>query len=95
MVTVSLSSLKGGPTDDSTCLIAVGEHPFVVKPSFVFYRGVRVGAESEMDTAFRRGLLVIEPDLAPGVLQRVQRGLLTSRFVPEAAKQLLRAQGLP
>lgn len=42
ILTVNISSVKPDIDYDSTCILHVGDHPFVNHPSFVFYNKARI-----------------------------------------------------
>lgn len=92
VITMSLCSIRSAPSDDLTCLLQVGEHPFVVKPTFVFYRNVLLVDPGRIDAAFRAGVLIPGADMPRSVVQRMLRGALASPFVADAVKTLVRAQ---
>lgn len=39
---VNISSIKAGIEHDTTCILAVGDHPFVRHPSFVYYKNANI-----------------------------------------------------
>ncbi len=77
---------------DQTCIVQVGEHPYVAKRSLIFYPNPRMYKLTTLDKLHKYGLLKFHEDLSPELLQRIQLGALTSPHMPIAPKQIIREQ---
>lgn len=66
------------PHSDTTVIIHPREHPFVVRPTVVFYADARLVLLSDIEAAIQQGITRPHEPLAPALLKRVQEGLLRS-----------------
>lgn len=64
---------------DATCLLYVGDHPFIRHDSYVNYRMSRIEATDKIDTMVRNGAFSQRDNLDGAIFARVCRGLLESR----------------
>ena len=88
-VMVNLTTQR--PHSDTTTILQSGEHPFVDRPTVVFYADARVVNVSTLEGGLRQGFVRQHAALSPQVLQRIQSGLLTSPFTPEKVKAAFNA----
>lgn len=94
-VMVNLTTQR--PHSDTTTIIHAGEHPFVDRPTVVFYADARMVDVKILEEGLRQGLLRQHAALSAEVLQRIQEGLFVSRFTPdkiETAFKMAREKGL-
>jgi hypothetical protein len=68
---------------DNTCLLEVGDHPFVRHPSYVFYAGAVIKTATSIQNGFDQGKLKPQPDLADDVFARVAAGITVSPDTPQ------------
>ena len=81
----------GKATCSEDCVVVhPGEHPYLTKPSCIFYRDIRWTTVQQIMKGiageFRR-----EEPLSPALLRRVQQGALDSDLVPRAVQDAIRA----
>lgn len=88
---VSLSSIRPGQHHDPACTLQPGEHPFVKKPSFVFYARTTCLTEKQLAEDVQNGGFTPQAMVTDELLDRIRQGLLNSRFTPEKHKHFLRA----
>ena len=86
-VSVCICSIRKGPYDE-TCLVAVGEHPFVVQPSYVSYRHGRIDPCAHLKNLVDEQTIFPNTDVSAGLLGRIQAGLKASPQTPNYLKQL-------
>ncbi|MDB5243908.1 MAG: hypothetical protein JWP57_4534 [Spirosoma sp.] len=80
---VSFSSVPDAGRHDATCLVDVGEHDFVKRPSFMVYRLSHVDRADRLSHLvgqryYRAGQIVSEELLA-----RIREGIGASPFTPQ------------
>jgi hypothetical protein len=63
---------------DPTCILDVGDHPFIRHPSFVFYAKAVIQYAAGIEKGFADGRLLPQPDLAEAVFERVVAGITVS-----------------
>lgn len=68
---------------DETCLLDVGDHPFVRHPSYVFYAKAVIYKATQIQNGFDQGLLEPQPDLVDDVFARVSAGITVSPDTPQ------------
>src|SRR5947207_16009648 len=66
------------PHSDTTTIIQPGEHPFVDRPTVVFYADARIVNVNTLNEALRGGVARQRAPISKELLQRIQNGL----FVP-------------
>ena len=82
LLLVTISSVRGGPSDDLTCELSVGEHPFITRPSYAAYRRARVRDAAYLRRRAERGLIDPQAPIAAGILDRICAGLEKSPRTP-------------
>jgi len=75
------------PHSDTTTIIQPGEHEFVDRPTVVFYADARMVDVKILEEGLRQGLVRQHAALSAKLLQRIQDGLIASRFTPDKIKE--------
>lgn len=75
---VSISSVKAGVWHDDTCVLAIGDHPFIKQASWVDYRSARIEPAAKLTSGVHKGLLVAQGTISHAVFLRICEGLLKS-----------------
>lgn len=88
-IAVSFTTLK--PHKDRTCVVGVGEHPFVQHETCVMYSDARRITREKLVAAFASRSAFPQARLSPELLDRVRAGLLASPFTPHAIVELARS----
>lgn len=83
----SLSSIKPDVKYDTTCEFAVGEHPFIVKPSFVYYRQPTRLIAVKIAKLVDSGYYVTKEDFDPEQFDRLRAGIDKSPFTSPATSR--------
>jgi len=89
VVIVNLTSRKY-KNDDPACDLIVGDHPFIIKPTFVKYRETMVVTKRQLEEAS----ISHKTSVDMRVLQRIRAGAGKSRFIPRFIKKHLIDQGI-
>ena len=74
------------PHSDTTTILNVGDHPFVQKPSVIFFADARMVDTRLLDAAVRRGAYNAHAAFQASVILWIQAGLLASTFTPKKIK---------
>ena len=74
------------PHSDSTTVLNPGDHPFVHKPSVIFYADARIVDVRLLDQLVKQGSFKSHAPFDRGVLTRIQNGVQQSRFTPNKIK---------
>jgi len=74
------------PHSDKTVVIQPGEHPFVDRPTVVFFADTRFASLALLEAAVNQGIASQHDPLDPALLKRVQAGLLASPLTPTKIK---------
>ena len=74
------------PHSDTTTILNVGDHPFVQKPSVIFFADARTVDTRLLDAAARRGAFNSHAAFQASVIRKIQAGLLASTFTPKKIK---------
>lgn len=81
---VNLTTLKEG--QDQTVILNLGDHPFISRPSSVFYREAEVADNSKLEQAERAGAIAKREDCRPEVIKLVRDGVNASPHARRAIK---------
>lgn len=87
---VSLSSDRAGK--DTTVRLGPGDHPFIRKPTVVFYPDTRLMQAHSIISEIQNGLATFHADCSGDFLERVRQGLLASPATPRRMKACVRAR---
>ena len=71
---------------DTTTILNVGDHPFVRKPSVIFYADARTVDTRTLDAALQRGAYNAHVAFQADVILKIQAGLVASKFTPKKIK---------
>ena len=74
------------PHSDTTTILNLGDHPFVQKPSAIFYADARAVDTRLLDAAVQRGACGTHAPFHPPVIARIQAGILASPLTPRKLK---------
>ena len=91
IVTVNFTSRR--PDKDQSCLVEVGEHPFLTKPSCINYDN-RLITEEQWKQCLTACSLILNEPLSPSLLKRILQGAAISPYLPLGNHQILVEQGL-
>lgn len=83
-IMVNVTTLR--PHSDTTTILTVGEHPFVQKPSVIFYADARIVDTRLLDAAVQRGAYHGHAVFSAAVITRIQAGVAASPFTPRKIK---------
>jgi hypothetical protein len=75
---------------DSTCILDVGDHPFITHKSCISYRHAKVVPLGALEGYLNRGRLAVQPPVSQTVLERIIAGLSISKDVESGVKGWLR-----
>ena len=79
---------------DTSCVVEVGEHPFVTHQTCVSYYHAQFWATQDIADGVNSGILVPYPPLSPELMIRVLDGAAISRDLDIKYKVFLRSQNL-
>jgi hypothetical protein len=71
------------PHSDTTTILDAGDHPFIQRPSVVFYSDARIVDTRLLDQAVQRGACRAHAAFSPAVLARIQAGVGASMLTPK------------
>ena len=74
------------PHSDTTTILNAGDHPFVQKPSVIFYADARIVDTRLLDAAVQRGAYHGHAAFQAAVIARIQAGVAASPFTPKKIK---------
>lgn len=85
------------PHSDPTTILQPGEHPFVDRPTVVFFADARLVKVTLLAASVQQGFARAHIALSKEVLKRIQNGLPVSPFTPDKIKKafaLAQSKGL-
>ncbi|UXT64145.1 hypothetical protein FY133_00570 [Agrobacterium tumefaciens] len=75
---------------DGTCILEIGEHEFITKRSYAFYRNARIESAATLDNGLNQKVFVPKADVDPAVFKRIIDGICTS---PQTARRIKKYAG--
>src|SRR5262245_33850095 len=78
---VSITSIKEGKRYDPACTFAGGEHPFITKPAYVFYRLLEQKRSGVLSNGVAKGLFIPKDDMPATPFKAICDGIQVSDFV--------------
>lgn len=79
---------------DPTCLLDVGDHPWITHATCVQYQDAKVVAESKLDSLVQGGQLKPWPPASDELVEKLLRGAANSDALPGKCLAILRSQSL-
>jgi hypothetical protein len=71
------------PHSDTTTILNVGDHPFIQKPSVIFYADTRIVNSGLLDAAVTRGAFQAHAAFQAPIIRRIQSGVAASPLTPK------------
>ena len=87
-VIVNVTTLREG--SDTTAILKSGDHPFIVKPSVIYFHGALIVDLAMIEEGFSAHVCTPQPPCSPDLIARIQRGLLESEFTPDRVARFYR-----
>ncbi len=81
VLVVNVSSIKQGIDYDRTCELRVGDHPFIVKPSYIYYRKADVFGSDNISRCVADGTFTVHQDCSSSTFERILAGFEVSEEV--------------
>ncbi len=75
------------PHSDVTTVLNLDDHPFIHKPSVIFYADARMVDARLLDQLVAQGQFKSHASVERAVMTRIQNGLEQSRFTPNKIKR--------
>jgi len=96
VVIVNVTSWRTRATflNDTSCVINAGEHPFIDKKSYIYYRDAKVTSEDNIQNALAGGALSPDEDCSSELLGKILLGAAQSQHTPIKVIGILQEQGL-
>lgn len=89
VILVSFSSIKPGLPYDNTCEVMPGEHPFISKGSYIYYREPRICAMSLVQQRVATNYWRPQQACSTDLIQKIVNGFRRSRRLPGYVNEIL------
>lgn len=80
-VIISITTLRNNV--DQTVILQPGEHPFIRKPSAVYYQRALIADAGQIDAAVRRGQAALHAKFSQHTIRVIQEGVMASPYTPD------------
>jgi len=70
---------------DGTCILEIGEHEFLTKRSYAFYRQARIELATTLDNGLASANFVFKGDMSAEAFERIVHGICMS---PQTARKI-------
>lgn len=78
---ISISTIKN-KFHDATCVLVVGDHPFVIRDSYVVYKDPQLRNVDGIARCVASNSFIPQTDMDSAVVQRIIDGIRQSEFTP-------------
>jgi hypothetical protein len=85
-ILINVSSIDPDIPHDSTCLLNIGDHKFIDRPSYMAYEFAIQRHKNFVDDRTRRKLYIQHKDANPDLVSRICDGIKKSPFTKRAIK---------
>jgi hypothetical protein len=93
IVIVNVTSWREGiPYQDKTCVLEVGDHPFIRHKSWINYDETRCTTRENLDTLIQNNLLLLNEAVTSELLDRIQQGAALSPHTRGKIREMLEIQ---
>ncbi len=79
---------------DRSCILNVGDHPFVEHPTCMRYDMARIETNQDLERHVASDTIQLHQPVSADILERIRLGAATTDHIPLKCKQLLIDQGL-
>jgi len=86
---VSFTSIRPGIPYDDACEVSAGEHPFIARSSYIYYREPRLETASKVETMVNTGAWRASTQCKPELTQKILAGFKLSKRLPRYFKKLI------
>lgn len=87
-ISIPLCTIPSTPYD-TTCIAQIGEHPFIIAPSYISYRHIRIDQASHIEKMVNALTAFPQSPVSPNFLARIQSGIHASKQIPNLFKKLM------
>lgn len=94
VVIVSFTSIKAGLHHDDACEIAVGDHPFIVRESYIYYREPRIYPATMVRQKVESGEWTEREPCSEDLIRKVLEGFRKSKRLPRHFNDILDEFGM-
>jgi len=91
---VNVTTYKKDADVDNSCILEVGDHRFITRPSFILYRKAVFSNLELLSRGIEKRVLVPDIPVTEELLRRILHGAAKSPFLSRKYLNLLREQGL-
>jgi len=93
VVVVNLTGYRENILKDGSCVLERGEHSFITKKSYVYYRQAKCAKLNNLQNLLKLGGIEKLEDVSSEMLTRIQQGAANSQFTPNEVLNILEEQG--
>ena len=79
---------------DPSCILNVGDHPFVRHRTRIRYDMARIVTDADLERHISSNTIRLHERASPAIVERIRQGAVSSPYVPFGCKQILIDQGL-
>lgn len=91
---VNISSIYPDRKFDDTCLLEAQCHPFISRPSYIYYRHALISAVPRLANEIEAGNILARQAVNDAVFSKVRLGFDISKHVTPAIKRFIKHHGI-
>ncbi|UGX87935.1 hypothetical protein [Phyllobacterium meliloti] len=79
---INVTSIKPNRFHDPACILDVGDHPFIRRPSYLLYRMADCSSAARIGRFVDQNYFIKKEDVCPAIFARISSGIYTSDETP-------------
>jgi len=92
---VSFTSIKDGAPYDDACEVSPGEHPFITRRSYAYYREPRLEPAAKVEAMVNTGAWRASTPCSAELTRKILAGFKRSKRLPRYFNKLIEDLGVP
>lgn len=90
VISVNFTSVPDNTLYDTSCLVDIGDHPFIKHLSYVNYRGARCDSYEQIQKLIDKGVFIKKEPCSDELLQKIINGALISKMISREFKDIIK-----
>ncbi|MHC1547796.1 hypothetical protein [Phyllobacterium sp. K27] len=91
---ITVTSIKANKFHDNTCVLNVGDHPFIKHPSYMLYRMAECSQSTRIGKLVDKNYYLTREDFAPEIFELIAAGIYDSDETPLRIVKYAHANGI-
>lgn len=81
LLLVNCSSINPEKSYDKTCILDVGDHPFITRQSYIYYKEARIESLDNIEEGIKQNRFIKKEIINDDLYRRILEGAFKSRYI--------------